>query len=125
MSSLDQLLERRRASAAAQGECCHTVDPQPSCLIVATPTGESWVFPWSHLASARLSQTADELRLVFTTHEVTLRGLRLGPLRDLVATVRLATVRAAPAKHQRATDEPYIDGVTVQPTAGRVSGESA
>lgn len=126
MSTLDQLLERRRA-AESRGECCHSVDPQPACLLVATPTGESWVFPWSHLTSARLSHNGDrdELCLVFTSHEVTLRGLHLTLLRDLVATVRLATIRPAPTKYSRAAvDQPFIDAVTVRPLT-RAAGDSA
>ena len=121
MSTLDRLLEKRPTADGTRSACCHSVDPQPSCLLVDTPTGESWVFPWSHLAFARLSHAAgrDELCLTFSTHEVTLRGQHLTALRDLVASVQLATVRPAPAKYARAAPEqPFIDGVTVRSNSG-------
>lgn len=118
MSTLDRLLERRRTNEPARPECCHSIDAQPACLTVEMPAGESWVFPWAHLTSARLTRPddRDELRLVFTSHEVTLRGLNLAALRDLVATVRLATICPAPTKYARAAaDQPFIDAVAVRP----------
>ena len=127
MSTLNQLIERRRASDATPPQACHSIDAQPACLIVATPGGESWVFPWSHLAAAHLRPTEarDELRLVFTHYEVLLRGLHLGPLRDLVATLRLAAVRPAPTKYTKnAGDEPFIESVTISPLAMKSARES-
>lgn len=117
MSTLDRLLERRRGNESPRAECCHSLDAEPSSLVVETPGGESWVFPWAHLTSACLSRSGDrdEMRLTFTSHEVTLRGLHLAALRDLVATVRLATIRPAPTKFARAAaDQPFIDVVTVR-----------
>jgi len=128
MSALNQLLERRKAAETPTAQPCHTVDAQPACLLVTAPAGESWVFPWHHLTSARLATVddRDELQLVFTSHEVTLRGLNLTPLRDLVATVRLATIRPAPTKYTKAAgDEPFIDSVRVTPHAPRAAAESA
>lgn len=127
MSTLDRLLERRRGAEPSRAECCHTIDPQPASLVVTTPIGESWVFPWTQLASARLipGTERDELRLTFTTHEVILRGLRLTVIRDLVAAIQLATVRPAPAKFSRAAaDQPFIDAIAVRANTGRADGES-
>jgi hypothetical protein len=124
---LNQLLERRRAAEPAAGQPCHSIDAQANSLIVATLSGESWVFPWSQLTSARLSEAddRDELLLMFASHEVVLRGLHLTPLRDLVATVRLAAVRAAPTKYTKAAgDEPFIDSVRVRAHPARAAGES-
>lgn len=128
MSTLDRLMERRREAESARVECCHTVATQPACLLVSTAAGESWVFPWSQLAAAQLTPSADrdELRLTFVTHEVALRGLRLWLLRDLVAALQLATVRPAPAKFSRAAaDQPFVEAVTVRPNSSRTAGESA
>jgi hypothetical protein len=116
MSALNQILERRRAAEVPTAQPCHSNDAQPASLLVTTPAGESWVFPWHHLTSARLAVVEDrgELQLVFTSHKVTLRGFNLTPLRDLVATVRLATIRPAPTKYTKsAGDEPFIDSVEV------------
>lgn len=126
MSTLNQLLERRRA-AESRSESCHSIEPQPPCLAITATTGEDWVFPWSQLVSARLTHQTDrnELCLAFTSHEVTVRGLHLSELRNAVTTLRLAALRPAPTKYSRAAaDQPFIETITVQAQA-RAGEQSA
>lgn len=118
MSSLREMLESRRASESAPSHACHGMEAQPACLIVTTNTGESWVFPWAHLAAAQFAKNdhREELRLMFTSHEIRLAGVNLAALRDLAATLQLARVRPTPKKYQKTVDaEPFIEAVQVMP----------
>lgn len=114
MSSLSQLLERRRAAEGAGTEC-HHMEAQPACLIVTTGTGESWIFPWSQLAAAHCTCTADRetLKLVFGSHEVRVTGANLAPLRELVAGLQLARIRPAPGKFRKSETEPFLESIHV------------
>jgi hypothetical protein len=116
MSSLQQLVDRRRSESAAESHLCHTVEPQSAALVIVTATDEKWIFPWHQLTHAHLTRANDreQLALTFTSHVVTLRGRCFAPLADLVASLRLATVRPAPSKYGKSTDpEPFIDAITV------------
>lgn len=118
MSSLSQMLERRRAADGAPTHVCHSVEAQPACLLVTTATGESWVFPWTQLAAAHFAKRDlhEHLRLVFTSHEVLLAGVNLAALRDLVATLQLARLQPAPTKYQKTADtEPFLESIQVAP----------
>ena len=118
MSSLREMLESRRASESAPAHTCHGIEAQPACLMVIDGTGESWVFPWTHLAAAHLAKALDreQLRLIFTTHEVRLGGRNLTALRDLAAKLQLARVHPAPRKYDKAADgEPFLESIHVAP----------
>ena len=120
MSSLNQLLERRRAAECAPSPACHSVNPETSSLIVTTASEERWILPWHHLTAAHLTSAGgrDQLRLIFTGHEVTLKGYHLEGLSDLIATLRLAALRPAPTKYSKSADkEPFIDSVQVTAVA--------
>ena len=122
MSSLQQLLDRRRADEPTEPKLCHGIQAQAYALTVITSAEEKWIFPWHHLTSAHLTRSAarDELKLTFTSHVVTLRGRNLGPLSDLVAAAQLASLRVAPSKHALATaTDPFIDALHIAPTGDR------
>lgn len=127
MSSLQQLIDRRRAAhVVSSAQSCHTKESQPACLVVATAGGETWVFPWAQLAVAHYAATdqRESLTLVFTSHEVRLVGVNLGALRDLVASLQLARVQPAPSKYEKTDAEPFCESVQVRPlpqVAGRQS----
>lgn len=116
MSALKHLLEHRRAEDSVNAQLCHTIHPQASSLTVIISADEKWILPWHHLVSAHFSRSAgrEQLRLTFTSQEVTLEGLNLGSLADLVGSLQLATLRAAPTKYAKTTDgEPFIDVLRV------------
>jgi hypothetical protein len=116
MSSLQKLLETRRAEQPAEPQLCHAIHPQANALTVITSADEKWIFPWHHLASAHLTRVAgrEHLRLTFTAQNVTLHGRNLGVLADLVATMQLAVLRVAPARYAKgAESEPFIEGIHV------------
>lgn len=121
MSSLREMLESRRAAESAPSHTCHGIEAEPACLIVTTNAGESWVFPWTHLAAAHLAKDRDreKLRLIFTTHEVQLDGVNLTALRDLAAKLQLVRVRPASRKYRTSADtEPFLESITVVPYKG-------
>lgn len=116
MSSLQQLVDRRRSEANAESHLCHQIEPQATALVVIASNDERWIFPWHQLANGHLSRAGDreQLALTFSSHVVTLRGRCLGPLADLVATLQLASVRPAPTKYAKSTDpEPFLDAISV------------
>lgn len=116
MSSLKRLLDHRRVEESVGAQLCHTFHPQASSLTVVVSPDEKWILPWHHLASAHLTRTEgrEQLRLSFTSHEVVLDGINLGVLADLVGSLQLASLRAAPTKYAKATDaEPFIDALRV------------
>ena len=118
MSSLQQLIDSRRAAqAASSAQSCHTKESQPACLMVTTAGGEKWVFPWAHFAFAHYVPTdrRESLTLGFTSHEVRLIGVGLKSLRDLVASFQLARVQPAPNKFQKTDAEPFCESVEVVP----------
>jgi hypothetical protein len=126
MSSLQQLLDRRKADQPAAAQLCHAVHPQASALSVVTSADERWIFPWHHLVAAQhvRANEREELRLTFTSHLVTLRGRNLTALADLVATAQLASLRVAPSKYGKAGDaEPFVDSlhVAAHPDEARAS----
>lgn len=114
MSSLSQMLERRRAAEGAE-TACHNMEAQPACLIATTGTGESWIFPWTQLAAAHFTRTAERetLKLVFAYYEVRVTGSNLAALRDLVAALQLARIRPAPSKFRRNDTEPFLESIHV------------
>lgn len=116
MSSLSQILERRRAAEGAATEC-HNMEAQPACLIVTTGAGESWIFPWTQLAAAHFTHSPDRetLKLVFASYEVRVAGSNLTAIRDLVAALQLARIRPAPNKFRRTDTEPFLESIHVAP----------
>ena len=116
MSSLSQMLERRRAADGAGTEC-HNMEAQPACLIATTGAGESWIFPWTQLAAAHFTRTADRetLTLVFASYEVRVTGSNLAAVRDMVAALQLARIRPAPSKFRKSDTEPFLESIHVAP----------
>lgn len=125
MSSLQKLIDQRRAAQPVTAQLCHAVHAQANGLTVVTSADEKWVFPWHHLASAHFARTdARELiTLTFSSHVVTLQGHNLAALLDLVANVQLATLRTAPGKFAKgADDQPFVETLHV---AGHPEASSA
>ena len=56
MSSLQKLIDQRRAAQPVTGQLCHAVHAQANALTVVTSLDEKWVFPWHHLASAHFGR---------------------------------------------------------------------
>ncbi len=116
MSSLQQLLDRRRSDESATSNACYSLAQHAPTLSVQTSADECWVLPWPHLVAAVHSGQGARQQLVITfpAQEVTLRGAHLAALRDAIAAGRLCDVRPAPGKYDKAaTAEPFIDAVHV------------
>ncbi len=65
--------------AGKRSVVCWNEDPQTQALRVELKSGSFFVFPVSHFLSAEFTRgiEGDVLKLLFTTHEVTIRGLHL------------------------------------------------
>lgn len=116
MSSLQKLIDQRRAAQPATAQLCHAVHAQANALTVVTSSDEKWVFPWHHLTSAhfRRAEGREQIVLTFSSHVVTLQGHNLAALLDLVANVQLATLRTAPGKFAKgADDQPFVETLQV------------
>ena len=66
-------------SATKRSVVCWNEDPQTQALRVELKSGNFFVFPMSHFLSAEFTQgdTGDVLKLLFTTHAVTISGQHL------------------------------------------------
>ena len=66
-------------SAAKRNVVCWNEDPQTQALRVEFRSGDFFVFPVSHFLSAEFTRgdESDVLKLVFTTHGVTIHGRHL------------------------------------------------
>ena len=66
-------------SATKRSVVCWNEDPQTQALRVELKSGNFFVFPVSHFLSAEFAQgdKGDVLKLLFTTHEVTIAGQHL------------------------------------------------
>ena len=67
------------AAGAKRGLACWNEDPQTQALGVELKSGNFFVFPISHFLSAEFTQgdKGDVLKLLFTTHGVTVSGQHL------------------------------------------------
>ena len=65
--------------ATKRSVVCWNEDPQTQALRVELKSGDFFVFPVSHFLCAEFTRgdKGDVLKLVFTTHEITIRGLHL------------------------------------------------
>jgi hypothetical protein len=123
MNSLQQSIERRRASEPAPLSCVD-VSAQPT-IVLSNWQSPSWVFPWSHLQSAFLSNDGDDEQLVlaFTHHRVTATGQNLRSIWDDVAAFRIGQIRNLPAQYRArvAPDAPFVRHINVEVIDGTKS----
>lgn len=117
MSTLQRLMNEQCADlAAATAHTCFATKPNPAVLAVITSAGPCWLLAWSQFVFARL-ESGDErdlLALRFVAAEVAARGLHLSGLKEPITEMRLALLRAAPTRYQKAGKaEPFIDSLHV------------
>ncbi len=125
MSSLQQLIDRRRAEASPEAQPCHAIDAQLVALVAVTSAAERWVFPWHQLVVAQFTSAngRDQLALTFPSHQVTIAGRALVGFCDLIARGQLATVRPAPTKYAKGSDgTPFVDALHVTPRTEPAAG---
>ncbi|MDE3084382.1 MAG: hypothetical protein KGJ37_04065 [Verrucomicrobiota bacterium] len=117
MSKLEKTILQRRGDGAS--DCAEFAAKDAArALQIRTLSGESWVLPWGHFVSAQHGEAdgCEQLALLFTHHEVTLRGVRLAGLLPEIAASRLESVCELPEKFQRQADnaEPFISRLFVR-----------
>ena len=118
MSTLQETLQKRRATESRPSRSCDSAEEAVRSLQVHSWNGEKWVFPWSHLSAACHQGTGESEQLVlsFANHEVVLDGARLALLLPEIASFHLDCLRDMPAKFrsQEDKDEPLISRVSVR-----------
>lgn len=119
MSTLQRLMNEKRADLSdAQAHASFVTKLNPTVLAVLTSTGPAWLLSWTHFAFARFEpgHERDSLTLRFVAVEVTARGLYLASLQEPIVELRLALLRVAPTRYQKASVvEPFIDSLRVEP----------
>jgi hypothetical protein len=92
-------------------------DPQAQGLRIETSSDDSFLLPFDQFAFAELKNESDEqrLRLIFATHEVTVRGHSLRRIETTMQRMQLAFLSRLPAsqRHLVAEGQPVILEVTV------------
>ncbi len=128
MSTLQETLQKRRATEPPASRSSDSAEEAVRSLQVHSWNGEKWVFPWSHFSAACHQGTggSEQLVLTFGNHEVILEGARLALLLPEIASFHLDCLRDVPAKFrsQEANDEPFITRVSIR-SASNIPGPVA
>ncbi|HNW06465.1 MAG: hypothetical protein KA117_00085 [Verrucomicrobia bacterium] len=100
---------------------CWASDPNARAVKIEVSAEQSLLLPFDQFAFAELKNEGKEqrLRLVFATHEVTLRGHTLRRIETAIQRMELAFLGALPA-HQRALvteGQPLITAIDVSVAA--------
>ena len=118
MNSLQEAMERRHAELGGSRNPFYSASlKEPvTALVVEASDGKMWGLPWNHFISGHDQEEGERERLVltFSSTEVTINGLNLGPLLPDIAHQRLEKVRTAPGKYLKfAEKEPFIENIHV------------
>ena len=96
---------------------CYTTEPQARCLRVEISPGRSLLLPLDQFAFAEFisADKEQQLRLVFATHEVVIRGFTLRRIEAAMHRMELASIVTLPAKYQPliADGQPKIREIVV------------
>jgi hypothetical protein len=96
---------------------CYTTEPQARCLRVEVSPGRSLLLPLDQFTFAEFisADKEQQLRLVFATHEVVIRGFTLRRIEAAMHRMELASIVTLPAKYQPliADGQPKIREITV------------
>ena len=86
---------------------CWVSDPQAKAIRVEPAGGHSFVLPYIHFVYAELTANGSDqtLKLVFSTHEVVLRGRGLRRLEAAVHRMELASVTPLAERFRAAVSE--------------------
>lgn len=108
---------------------CWTIDPNARAVRVERSPDESLYLPLDQFALAeyRTGESEQQLRLVFATHEVTIRGQALHRIAAAIQRLDLASVSVLPP-HQRAVapdGQAVISSIAVIETAGSSTDEAS
>lgn len=96
---------------------CWVSDPQAKAIRVEPAGGHSFVLPYIHFVYAELTANGSDqtLKLVFSTHEVVLRGRGLRRLEAAIHRMELASVTPLAERFRATVPEwqAFVSGVTV------------
>ena len=97
---------------------CYTTEPQARCLRVEISPGRSLLLPLDQFVFAEFinDDKEQQLRLVFATHEIVIRGFTLRRIEAAMHRLELASIMALPAKYQPLISEgqPKIREIVVK-----------
>ena len=103
---------------------CYTTEPQARCLRVEISPGRSLLLPLDQFAFGEFisADKEQQLRLVFATHEVVIRGFTLRRIEAAMHRMELASIMTLPVKYQPliADGQPRIHEIVV--TENKPSG---
>ncbi len=90
-------------SATKRSVVCWNEDPQTQALRVELKNGNFFVFPVSHFLSAEFTRgdEGDVLKLVFTTHQVTIWGLHLREVALALQKLAVEWIKEIPPKYAK------------------------
>lgn len=80
---------------------CWNEDPQAQALRVEMESGNFFIFPFSHLLFAELTKPkgGDSLKLVFSTHEVSISGRHLREIGIAIQKQSVDWIKELPARY--------------------------
>ena len=100
---------------------CWASDPNARAVKIEVSAEQSLLLPFDQFAFAELTSERKEqrLRLVFATHEVTLRGHSLRRIETTMQRMELSSLMALPVSHRSLipTGQPVITEIQVNEVA--------
>ena len=111
--------------AAKRNVACWNEDPQTQALRVELKNGNFFVFPVSHFLSAEFTREdeGDVLKLVFTTHAVTISGQHLREVALALQKLAVEWIKEIAPKYAKLAEPNAAVILSIEVTALTVSDE--
>ena len=105
--------------AAKRNVVCWNEDPQTQTLRVELKSGNLFVFPVSHFLSAEFTRgdEGDVLKLIFTTHEVTIHGRHLREVAQALQKLAVEWIKEIAPKYAKLAEPNAAVILSIEVTA--------
>ena len=112
-------------SGTKRSVVCWNEDPQTQALRVELNSGNFFVFPMSHFLSAEFTQgdKGDVLKLLFTTHAVTISGQHMREVALALQKLAVEWIKEIAAKYAKLAEPNAAVILSIQVTAVADSDE--
>lgn len=101
---------------------CWSLDPQAHCLRAVLSPGHSFVLSYQHFhwSEFRAGDEKDTIKLVFSSHEITIQGICLRTIEEAVQRRELSLVEALRPRYRPAAEahQPFITLITITDESG-------
>ncbi len=121
MKKLENTLNKRSERSEpdkGSGIVCASIREGAPTLLLLGVEGRNWVLPWVHFQYAWLVRSGEEetIKLFFSSHELSLEGVRLGSLLEHFAKFGVEWVRAYDRRYLELcpNEQPFVYRIKVE-----------